>query len=191
MTLIQAKRFTIAEYHRLAELGFFGEDDRIELVHGQIVKMAAKGKAHETCSRRLLRELSKLLGDRATLQNQSPITLPADGEPEPDFTIVKNRDDDYLSAHPTPTDVLLVIEISDSSLTYDREVKLPLYAEAGIADYWIFNLPDNCLEVYSEPYQTPQGEFGYRVRRVFLAGETIGLPGFSDLAVNLAQLLPP
>ncbi len=151
------KRFTLAEYHRLAELGFFGEDDRVELIYGQIVEMAAKGTADEVCLTRLLRELPKLVGDgfanakgvRATLRCQSPIVLPPDNEPEPDFTIVQNRADDYLSSHPEAADALLVIEISDSSLSYDQEVKLPLYiemaggrfppplsAEASISDYW-------------------------------------------------------
>jgi Uma2 family endonuclease len=122
------KRFTLTEYHRLAELGFLGEDDRVELIHGQIVEMAAKGTAHEVCITRLLRELPKLVGDRATLRSQSPLILSQDNEPEPDFTIVQNRADDYLSSHPEPADVLLVIEISDSCLSYDQEFKLPLYA---------------------------------------------------------------
>ncbi len=126
------KRFTLNEYHRLAELGFLSEDDRVELIHGQIVQMTAKGTAHEVCTTRLLRELPKLVGDRATLRSQSPIVLPPDSEPEPDFTIVQNRADDYLSSHPEPANVLLAIEVSDSSLSYDQEVKLPLYAEAGI-----------------------------------------------------------
>jgi Uma2 family endonuclease len=190
MTLLNPKHFTIAEYHRLTELGFFSEDDRVELIHGQIIQMAAKGTAHEASNRRLLRELSKLLGDRATLQNQSPITLPADGEPEPDFAIVRNRPDDYLSAHPTPSDVLLVIEIADSSLVYDQEVKLSLYAEAGIANYWLFNLPENCLEIYSLPYQKSQDNFGYRVKRVVLPNEMVTLPGFSDLSLDLSKIFP-
>lgn len=80
------------------------------------------------------------------------LILPPDNQPEPDFTIVQNRADDYLSSHPMPADTLLVIEISASSLSYDQDVKLPLYAEAGISDYWIFNLRENQLEVYSEPY---------------------------------------
>jgi Uma2 family endonuclease len=154
MSLITTKRFTIAEYQRLAELGFLGEDDRVELVRGEIVQMAAKGTAHSALNKRLLRELAKLVGDRATLQSQDPIALPNHSEPEPDLVILKNQPDDYLNGHPTPEDVLLLIEISDSSLSYDQTVKLPLYAEAKISHYWIFNLLDNRLETYSEPYQS-------------------------------------
>lgn len=190
MTSFTLKRFTLAEYHRLAELGFIGEDDRVELIHGQIVKMSAKGTAHEVCITRLLRELPKLLGDRATLRCQSPLILPSDNEPEPDFTIVQNRADDYLSSHPEPADVLLVIEISDSSLSYDQEVKLPLYATAGICDYWIFNLVENYLEVYSEQYQDLQGKFGYGMKRIILLNVAIALPHFPDLLLDLSKVFP-
>ncbi|MGL4621369.1 Uma2 family endonuclease [Chroococcidiopsis sp.] len=182
------KRFTLAEYHRLAELGFLGEDDRIELIQGQIIKMSAKGTAHEVCITRLLRELPRLLGDRATLRSQSPLILLPDSAPEADFAIVQNRADDYLSSHPEPADVLLVIEISDSSLSYDQEVKLSLYAEARISDYWIFNLVENHLEVYSEPYQDLQNKFGYGIKRIVLPNRAIALSCFPDLLLDLSKI---
>jgi len=184
------KRFTLAEYHHLAELGFLGEDDQVELIGGQIIEMAAKGTAHEACLTRLLRELIKLLGDRATLRSQSPLILPPDSEPEPDFTIVQNRADDYLSSHPGAADVLLVIEVADSSLSYDQEVKLPLYAEADISDYWIFNLVENHLEVYGEPYQDLKGKYGYGIKRIILPNQAITLPCFPDLLLNLSKVFP-
>ncbi|PZV17208.1 MAG: hypothetical protein DCF22_03885 [Leptolyngbya sp.] len=184
------KRFTLEEYHRLGELGFFAQGDRIELIRGELVYMAAKGTAHEACNRKLIRELPKLIGDRATLQDQSPVVMPTDGAPEPDFAVVKNRDDDYVSIHPTPEDVLLLIEISDSSLTYDQETKLSLYAENNIQDYWIFNLLENVLETYSEPYQRFQGDFGYRIKRVSLPNEAISLPHFPDLILDLSKTFP-
>ncbi|MFB2836504.1 Uma2 family endonuclease [Floridanema evergladense] len=191
MKMTQAKRFTLEEYHKLTEIGFFHEDDRIELIRGEIIEMAAKGTAHETCISKLLRELVRLLGDAATLRCQSPILLLNNSEPEPDFAIVKNKPDDYLSAHPTPNDVLLVIEISDSTLNYDREVKLSLYAEAGISDYWIFNLSDNQLEAHSEPFQNSQGNFGYQNRRIVLPNQAIALPSFPDLFLDLNRVFPP
>jgi len=108
MVIASVKQFSLAEYHRLTEIGFISEDDRIELICGQIIQMAAKGTAHEVCITRLNRELLKILGDgfadakgvRATLRVQSPIVLHPASEPEPDFTIVQNRFGDYLSAHP-------------------------------------------------------------------------------------------
>ncbi len=190
MSIAQAKRFTVEEYHKLVELGFFHEDDRIELINGELIQMVSKGKAHETCLRNLLRELPKLVGDRAILQSQAPISLPPNSEPEPDFAIVKNRDDNYLSAHPSPADVLLVMEVADSSLSYDQDVKIPLYAQAGISNYWIFNLFDNYLESYSEPYQDTKGKSGYSNKRIVLPNQVIALPCFPDLTVDLSRIFP-
>ncbi|MEH2176187.1 Uma2 family endonuclease [Nostoc sp.] len=191
MSIAQAKRFTLTQYHRLGELGFFHEDDHIELINGEIIEMASKGTAHETCLRNLLRELPKIVGDRATLQSQAPIALPPNSEPEPDFAILQNRDDNYLSAHPQATDVLLVIDVSDSSLDYDQLVKIPLYAKAGITDYWIFNLFDNYLEAYSEVYQNSQGKFGYLNKRIILSNQVINFPCFPDLLLDLVKVFPP
>lgn len=190
MTVVTAKRFTITEYHRLAELGFFGEDDRVELIKGEIIQMAAKGKSHSTFNRRLIRELTQLLGNRATLQSQDPISIPPNSEPEPDLAILRNRADDYLIDNPHPSDILLLIEISNSTLKFDQEVKLPLYAEAGVSDYWIFNLIDNSLECYSQPYQDTQGKFGYRRKLIFLPNETVNLPSFPDLVLDLSKVFP-
>lgn len=190
MVTTTLRRFTLTEYHHLAKIGFLSEDDRVELIYGQIVEMAAKGTAHEVCITRLLRELPKLISDRATIRCQSPIVVSTDSEPEPDFTIVQNHDDDYLNSHPEPEDVLLVIEISDSSLGYDKEVKLPLYAEAGISDYWIFNLVDNQLEVYSEPYQDLQGKFGYSAKRIILPSKIVTVSCFPELSLDLSKVFP-
>ncbi|HAX87473.1 MAG TPA: hypothetical protein DCY91_14715, partial [Cyanobacteria bacterium UBA11370] len=135
----------------------------------------AKGTPHTTCCRNLLEQLAGLVVGRATLQCQDPIVIPSNSEPEPDFAILKKRDDNYLSSHPHPSDVLLVIEIADSTLKYDREIKLPLYAEAGISDYWLFNLVNNHLEAYSKPYQELQGSFGYSVKQIVLPNQSIPL----------------
>ncbi|MEH1902412.1 MAG: Uma2 family endonuclease [Nostoc sp.] len=188
MSLTTAKRFTIAEYHRLAELGFFEEYERVELIKGEIIQMAAKGTPHSVCETRLERELYKLVGDRATLRGQQPITLFNNSEPEPDRVISKNRDDDYLANHPSPSDILLLIEIADSSLKYDQDEKLPIYAEAGISDYWIFNLVDYYLECYNEPYQALQGKFGYRRKLIYLPNESINLPCFPELSLDLSKI---
>ncbi|WP_138496943.1 Uma2 family endonuclease [Nostoc sp. PA-18-2419] len=190
MSLTTGKRFTIAEYHRLAELSFFKENDRVELIKGEIIQMTAKGTLHSVCETRLERELYKLIGERAILRGQQPITLSNYSEPEPDRVIAKNRDDDYLANHPSPSDILLLIEIADSSLKYDQEEKLPIYAEAGIFDYWIFNLVDNYLECYSEFYQSLQGKFGYRHKFIYLPNESVNLPSFPDLVLDLSKVFP-
>ncbi|KOP22742.1 hypothetical protein AMR41_30195 [Hapalosiphon sp. MRB220] len=190
MTTVLTKRFTITEYDRLAELGFFNENDRVELIRGEIIPMVSKGKPHSVCETRLERELFKLVGERATLRGQQPIIISDYSEPEPDRVIVKNCADDYLSNHPIPDDILLLIEIADSSLKYDQEVKLPLYAEAGISDYWIFNLVENNLECYSEPLHDLQGKFGYRKKVIYLSNELVNLPCFPELVLDLSKVFP-
>lgn len=184
------RRFTLDEYHRLIELGFFHEDERVELIRGELVQMVAKGTAHTTCCSNLIRELAQLVAGKAELRYQDPITLLSSSEPEPDFAIVRSTADNYLSAHPTPADIFLVIEIADSSLDYDRDVKMPLYAEAEISHYWIFNLVTNQLEAYSEPYKDSQNNFGYRFKRIFLANQSVELPIASSPLLDLSSVFP-
>ncbi|MEG4804066.1 Uma2 family endonuclease [Microcoleus sp. ARI1-B5] len=189
MTFATAKRFSIAEYHRLAELGFFESDARFELIRGEIIKMAAKGRLHSACNTLLVEELIILLARRARVRVQEPILLSDDSEPEPDVVIAR-RSDNHVSSHPLAADILLVIEVSDSTLKYDRITKLSLYAESGISDYWIFNLVDIQLEMYSEPYQKQRGGFDYRVKRVVLPNEVVVIPGFPDLSLDLSAVFP-
>jgi Uma2 family endonuclease len=191
MAIATVKKFTIEDYHRLTELGFFQEDDRVELIRGEMIEMAAKGMLHATVNRRLARELANIIGKGATLQGQDPILLSNYSEPEPDVVILKNKEDDYLSSHPHTEDILLLIEISDSSLDYDQTTKLSVYAENNITNYWIFNLVDLCLEYYSEPYQKLQGEFGYRNKSICLPNESVTLPYFPDLTLDLTKVFPP
>ena len=190
MAIATVKKFTIEDYHRLTQLGFFQEDDKVELIRGEIIEMAAKGKLHATINRRLLRELTNIIDQLATLQSQDPIFLSNYSEPEPDLVILKNKEDDYLSSHPHPEDILLLIEISDSSLEYDQTTKLSVYGENNITDYWIFNLVEYCLECYSEPYQNLKGEFGYRQKLIYLPNELVTLPCFPDLTLDLSKVFP-
>ena len=190
MALATHKKFTLEEYHRLIEIGFFHEDDRIELIRGEIIEMVSKGTLHVFCCQNLLKNIVPLIGDEAILRCQDPITLPNNSEPEPDFTIARNCDDNYLSHHPYPEDILLVIEIADSSLDYDRQVKLPLYAEAGLAEYWIVNLFDRQLEVYRQPYQKNNGGFDYSQRQIFLPDATVAFPFLDARNLNLSNIFP-
>ncbi|NJO94522.1 MAG: Uma2 family endonuclease [Hydrococcus sp. RM1_1_31] len=190
MALANAKRFSVDEYHHLIDLGFFHEDERIELIRGEIVQRIAKGTAHTVCSNNLVEILVLLLTGQATIRVQDPILLPSNSELEPDLVIARKRKDNYLSGHPTPEDILLVIEVADSSLNYDRDVKIPLYAEAKIQDYWIFNLQDNQLETYSNSYQKPQGDFDYQQKIILLPDRAVNLPQFPNLSLNLSQVFP-
>ncbi|TAH24302.1 MAG: Uma2 family endonuclease, partial [Oscillatoriales cyanobacterium] len=137
----------------------------------------------------LVEELIILLARRARVRVQEPIILSDDTEPEPDL-VIADRSDNYLSPHPLASDILLVIEVSDSTLKYDRITKLSLYAESGIADYWIFNLVEPQLEMHSEPYQKQRGGFDYRVKRVVLPNEVVVIPGFPELSLDLSAVFP-
>jgi Uma2 family endonuclease len=190
MTPVTSKHFTFAEYQRLVELGFLTEDDRVELIRGELIQIAAKGTLHSVCNTKLMRELERLVGERAVVRGQELIVLPPDSSPEPDIVIARGQPDDYLRNHPHPQDILLVIEITDSSLEYDQNVKLALYAEDQIQDYWIVNLNADRLERYRHPYQDAQGNFDYRVREISLRNEAVGLPQFPELLLDLNQVFP-
>ncbi|MDJ0796804.1 MAG: Uma2 family endonuclease [Calothrix sp. MO_167.B12] len=189
-TTVTPKRFTIDDYHRLIQLGFLTENDRVELIRGELMQMVGKGIPHTVCNTSLVYELIMLLQRRAIIRGQEPITLPPNSEPEPDLVIASYRSDDYISAHPQPADILLVVEIADSTLKYDQESKLPLYAESGIANYWIFNLVTYCLEIYTQPYQDLQGNFAYANKQVLLPNSSVNLPGFPDLSLDLSRIFP-
>lgn len=190
MTLVTPKRFTIAEYHRLIELGFLTENDRVELIRGELIQMAAKGTAHSVCNTKLFRGVNRLVGDRAVVRGQEPIILPSNSEPEPDLVIAQGQADDYLAAHLQPADILLVIEVFDSTLDYDQTVKRSLYAEAQINHYWIVNLVTSQLERYSQPYQDNQGNFGYRSQQISLCHESVIIPELEERSLNLEQIFP-
>ncbi|NMG11845.1 Uma2 family endonuclease [Brasilonema sp. UFV-L1] len=190
MNVVTPKRFTIDEYHRLISLGFLTQGDRIELIRGELIQMTAKGTPHTVCGSILYRQLDRLLGDQAVIRKQDPIILPNQSEPEPDIVIVRGKDEDYLAHHPYPQDILLIVEISDSTLPYDQTTKLRLYAEVGISDYWIVNLNAYQLERYSQPYQTIQGEFNYLSKQISLANHPVSIPGFEGEFLDLSRIFP-
>ncbi|MBD6616794.1 Uma2 family endonuclease [Komarekiella sp. 'clone 1'] len=190
MNVVTPKRFTIDDYHRLIELGFLKEGDRIELIRGKLIQKAVKVTPHTFCTTRLYRQLDRLLGDRAVIRGQDPITLLNHSEPEPDVVIARGRDEDYLAHHPYPEDILLVVEISDFTLIYDQTKKLELYAEAGISDYWIVNLNAHQLERYSQPYQNALSKFDYLNKQISLPNQTVTIPGFEDALLDLSRIFP-
>ncbi|BAY39777.1 hypothetical protein NIES2111_41540 [Nostoc sp. NIES-2111] len=190
LNVVTPKRFTIDEYHQLIELGFLKEGDRIELIRGELIQMVAKGTPHTVCGSILCRQLDRLLGDRVAIRGQDPITLPNQSEPEPDVVIARGRDEDYLAHHPYPEDIFLVVEIADSTLNYDQTTKLEVYAEAGISHYWIVNLNAAQLDCYTQPYQNAQGKFSYLSKQIYLADESVTIPGFTDVLLDLKRVFP-
>lgn len=185
MVAVTRRLFTLKEYEHLGEIGFFQPDERIELIRGELVKMASKGRAHSVCNTLLAEKFYRLIIGQAIIRVQDPIIIPPNSSPEPDIVIARLKEDKYLSSHPLPEDILLLIEVSDSTLKSDQTFKLDLYAEAGISNYWIFNLVDNHVEVYTEPYQENQNKFNYRSKRVYLPNEKIKIPEFNNLFLEL------
>ena len=190
MIEVTTKKFSLEEYHRLGELGFFKPDEQFELIRGEIIKMLFKNTPHSVCNTNLWKQIYKLIGEQANIRVQEPIILPADSEPQPDLVITRHQEDSYLSSHPYPQDILLVCEISDSTLNYDQDTKLSLYAQEQISNYWIFNLSDNQLETYREPFQDSSGKFNYRFKRIYLPTEVVMLPIFEDFSLDLALIFP-
>ena len=127
---------------------------------------------------------------RAVVRGQEPIILPTDSEPEPDVVIALGQPDDYLSNHPYPENLLLVVEVSDSTLEYDQTVKLSLYAQKQVQNYWIVNLITTQLEQHSQPYQDTQGNFGDRIKQIALRNEAVAIPGISELSLSLSSVFP-
>lgn len=148
---ILRRRFTVAEYHRMGASGILSEDDRVELIEGEIVEMAPIGSRHQACVDRLTELFSIQLAQRAVIRVQGPIRLSEHSEPQPDLALLRRRPDFYAASHPGPQDILLVVEVADTSADYDREVKLLLYGRYGIPEVWLVDLASECVDVCREP----------------------------------------
>ncbi len=173
--MLARKLFTVQEFHRMGEAGILHEDDRVELIGGEIVQMAAIGTRHFTCVNALTRLLVRAVGDEAIVSVQNPVRLDEHNEPQPDLAVIRARS--YRESLPTPEDVLLLIEVSDTTLAYDRNVKLPLYARSGIPEVWIVDLTDETIERHTEPSGND-----YRHTEKVRRGETFesaALPGLT------------
>jgi Uma2 family endonuclease len=182
---VQSKhRFSVKEYYRMAETGVLRPDARVELLNGEIIDMSPIGPFHGGLVKRLNRFFSLKAKGRWIVSTQDPVHLDDHSEPEPDLALLKPVSDDYTGRHPQPDDVFLLIEVSDTTLDYDRENKIPAYGRAGIAEVWIVNLNEKTIEVYREPHFT-----GYGSRTVLRAGEKAVPQAFPDVVVEVAELL--
>jgi Uma2 family endonuclease len=181
---LRRHRFTVDEYHRMIQAGILNEDDRVELIRGEIVQMAAIGSRHASCVARLNDLLVGTLRGQAVLWPQNPLTIMPDSEPEPDIILLRYREDFYRGALPQAEDVALLIEVADTSLRYDRHMKGPLYAEAGVQEYWIVDLEGEAVEVYRDPS-------GGRFRSVerIASSATLSPLAFPDLRLAAADIL--
>ena len=165
------RRFSVEEYHRLAQLGILKEDDKVELIQGEIVEMSPIGPKHASTVIRIVRLLTEIFKETYLISPQNPIQLGTESEPEPDIVILKERVDFYATRHPKAEDVIFIIEVADSTLQYDTAVKLPLYAQAGIAEYWIVELQLHQLIIHTLPNRAT-----YQQRQCFQIGEEVLSP---------------
>jgi Uma2 family endonuclease len=177
-------RFRVKEYYRMGETGVLRPDARVELLDGQIIDMLPIGPSHGSAVKRLNLLFGQLAQGRWLLAVQDPVHLDDYSEPQPDLMLLKPATDFYYSRHPVPEDVFLLIEVSDSTLESDREVKLPAYGRAGIAEVWIVNLVNGTLEIYREPHFT-----GYGSSKILNAGDQASPASFPDAIVAVAELL--
>ncbi len=175
--------FTVPEFHQMLQDGILREDDPVELIKGEILTMAPINARHARCVRQLIQVFNTRFGDLAVLDVQNPIWLDEQSEPQPDVVLLKPRDDLYVQ-HPTADDVLLLVEVCDTSLTYDREVKVPLDARAGVPELWLVNLVEARLDVYRDP--TPQG---YRERLSLWSGDTIAPLAFPECVCQINEII--
>lgn len=184
--LTTLKRWSVQDYHRMSEVGMLGADERTELLDGQITLMAPKGTPHVTALHLLANALLSQLGDRALVRTQDPICLSDVSEPEPDLAVVRGSILDYAEAHPRPAQIDLIVEVADSTLKQDCEIKDKLYAQAAIADYWVLDLKNRQLHLFQDPSPS-----GYR-RHLILAEPNQAAPlAFPDVTISLSAILPP
>lgn len=179
--------FTRAEYHAMAEVGIIGYDERLQLIEGEIVVIAPAGNRHIAATILLTREfaVSGRLSDLADVSVQNPVDLTERSDPEPDFQLLKPREDGYAPATPRTDDVVLAVEVSDSTLSYDVDVKVPMYAAAGIPELWIMNLREDVIDSHTDP--SPDG---YRTTRRYRPGDTIAPLSFPDVEIEVSRLIP-
>jgi len=178
--------FTADEYQRLADVGILGEDDRVELIEGRIVRMAAKNIKHAMATKRANRYFTRLLGDRVVVCVQDPILLNDYSEPEPDIVLAAPPEDRYFDHHPSPKEIYLVLEIADSSLPFDRDVKCPLFAYNKVVQFCLLNLQNRELEDYRQPSRN-----GYRSKQTYSEEEAFNLVAFPEVSIKVKDLLPP
>jgi Uma2 family endonuclease len=181
---LKRRRFTLDEYHRMGETGILGEDDRVELIDGEIIQMSAIGSRHAGTVARIHHLFSTRLGSRAVVWSQNPLLLARhQSEPEPDILVLAPRADFYTARLPEPRDVWLLIEVADSSLFYDRGTKFPLYARAGVAEAWLADIDARRLEMHQG-----RGRARYRNVRLPSEDETFSSAAFPDLTLTLRDL---
>lgn len=178
------RKFTVKQYQKMAESGILTEDDRVELLRGEIIEMSPIGRRHAACVNQLVRLFTQLLGTRVIVSPQNPVELDDTSQPQPDIALLQTRADFYESGHPQSSDIFLLVEVADTTVEIDREIKIPLYAEDNIAEVWLIDLNAQCIEVYQQPTPT-----GYQSIQKFQRGQTLSIQAFPDLEIMVDEVL--
>jgi len=178
------RKITVAEFQRMGDIGIFHNDERLELIDGEIIKMTPIGSRHAYCVNRMAEFLITHLGNRAMVSTQNPVCLGKYSEPQPDIAIIKRTERKYMTSHPDASDVYLIIEFADSSINFDHDVKLPAYAKAGIQEVWIVDLISGCIEIYQEPTTS-----GYKKVNKKKGSDTFSPSSFPDITIIVNQAL--
>ncbi len=174
---------TVDRYNRMIEAGVYTENDRIELLNGEIIETMPKGPKHSVLNDVVLELFKEKLGGKIYARSQNPIILDNFSEPEPDIVLVEPPSKKYLQSHPTPADIFLIMEISDTTLIYDREAKARAYSRNGIRQYLLLNLQNETIEDFREP-----GADGYEFKRTLRKGDVFNLVAFPEIEINLDDL---
>ena len=177
-------KFSVTDYHRMAETGILPADARVELIEGKVVGMPPMGSRHAACLTRLYESLQDAARGRGTVRVRMPLVIDDHSEPEPDVAVVKARADAFASGHPGPDDALLLVEVSDTTLAFDLEVKVPLYARAGIREVWVVDLAAQAIISFRKPVG---GRYSEEIR--YGPGEPLNPGAFPDFALDPAALL--
>lgn len=183
-TDVVRRRFDVSDYYRMADAGILRENDRVELIDGEIIEMGPIGSRHAARVKRAARVLGRYVGEAAIVSIQDPVRLDAHSEPVPDIALLNLRPDLYETVHPGPSDVLLILEISDTSSAFDRQVKAPIYARAGITELWLELISEECIEVCSDPV-----DGAYRDVRLVRRGESLTPKSFPQVSIPVGELL--
>jgi Uma2 family endonuclease len=186
MTLLDIRLLNVYEYHRMVEAGILDGDERVELLAGQIVKMAAKTPPHCAAVKRTMELLQKSLGSLVFLSIHDAVRLDDYSEPEPDISVVIPDPFYYEDHHPIPSEIYLIIEVADTTLRTDCGIKAKIYAESGISDYWVLDVNNRQLHVFREPSQD-----GYQSRVILADDASISLLRFPDFSFLVSEMLRP
>lgn len=190
-TKVLRRQFNIQDYHQMVKAGILTEDERVELIEGEIVEMSPIGTRHAACVKRLLKHFSQLLGDRVMVAVQAPVVLSNLSEPQPDLALLKPRDDFYAAGHPQPQDIFLLVEVADTTIESDfaertlreRVIKIPLYSSSGIVEVWLVDVNEQVIEVFGEPTDN-----NYQSIQKFQQGE-IFVQAFPDIIFAVERIL--